>query len=357
MPRGPRRGCSRRDSTRLREVIRHVAARTSIDGVACNAAALRHTLAPTMSLVASSIIATTLAFQPYSAPALIRSGAAPAAAEPTDGEQPGWDDVEGPDNAAQQVAEGTEPPPPTTTPTEGTAPAKPPAEIVKPGYSKATGLIIGASITGGLAWVIGLSRMAFVKQCENAINGATDDETASPETGFAAASKCFFGAGVGNAALGVIQVPMNWATWGMAIGAGVMRGRYEGTEHAWSGHEPRKANAFIGGGAAVLAVGVIGRIMTASFALRPYKEYGEGCGTGNCDTEKLFRSIRLRMFGVQMSSAMIAAGAGLLAFGVVYRKNFDSETRRLQDVRVSPVLSTDPASGTSYTGFSLTGRF
>lgn len=281
---------------------------------------------------------------------MLRSGVAPAAAKPAEGEQPGWDDVEGPDNAAEQVVDGTEAPPPTTTPTEGTAPAKPPAEIVKPGYSKGTGLIIGASVTGGLAWVIGLTRMAFVKQCEDALTDATG--MPSGESGFNAASKCLFRAGAGNIALGIVQVPMNWATWGMAIGAGVMRGRYEGTEHAWTGHEPRKANAFIGAGAGMLAVGVIGRVLTMAFATRPYTRFAE-----DGDAELMFKSIRLRLFGIQLSSAMIAAGAGLLAFGVVYRKNYDSESSRLQDVRVSPVLSTDPASGTSYTGFSLSGRF
>lgn len=323
---------------------------TPSDAVACNTAALRHTLEPTMSLVASSIIATTLAFHPYSAPSLFRSGAAPAAAGPTDGEQPGWDEVEGPDSAAQQVVEGTEPPPPTTTPTEATAPAKPPAEIVKPGYSKGTGLIIGASITGGLAWVIGLTRMGFVKQCEDALTDASGMPTG--ESGVDAASKCLFRAGAGNIALGIVQVPMNWATWGMAIGAGIMRGRYEGTEHAWTGHESRKANAFIGAGAGMLAVGVIGRVLTMAFAATPYKNFAE-----DGDADQLFKSIRLRLFGIQMSSAMIAAGAGLLAFGVVYRKNYNAESSRLKQVRVSPVLSTDPYTGASYTGFSLTGRF
>jgi hypothetical protein len=310
-----------------------------------------------MSLVASLTIATTLAFHPYSAPSLLRSGAAPAA-EPAEGEQPGWDEVEGPDNAAEQAAATGEPPPPTTTPAEGTAPPQPPAEIVKPTYNKGTGLIIGASITGGLAWAMGLARMGFVKQCENAINGAAEGEAADPQTGVGAAWACFVKAGAGNAALGILQVPMNWATWGMAIGAGVVRGRYEGTEHAWGGEKQRKSNAFIGAGASVLAVGVIGRIMTMALATRPYKAYAEDCADdGSCDASRLFRGIRLRLLGVQLSSAMIAAGAGLLAFGVVYRNNFESESRRLQQVRFSPVISTDPYTGGSYSGFSLTGRF
>jgi len=41
----------------------------------------------------------------------------------------------------------------------------------------------------------------------------------------------------------------------------------------------------------------------------------------------------------------------------VYRKNYSAESSRLKQVRVSPVLSTDPYTGASYTGFSLTGRF
>jgi hypothetical protein len=339
------------------ESQRHVVTRTPTHRIACNADALRHTLDPTMSLAASLTIASTLAFHPYSAPSMFRAGVAPAAAEPTEGEQPGWDDVETPDNAAEQVVEGTEAPPPTTTPTEGTAP--PTAAPVKPEYNKGTGLIIGASITGGLAWAMGLARMGFVKQCENAINGASEGETASPQTGVGAAYTCFAKAGVGNVTLGILQVPMNWATWGMAIGAGIVRGRYEGTEHAWSGEKQRKANAFIGAGAGMLAVGVIGRIMAAALAVTPYKVYAESCSTSAdaCDADKLFRGIRMRLFGVQLSSAMIAAGAGLLAFGVVYRKNYESESIRLKQVRFSPVLSTDPYTGASYTGFSVTGRF
>jgi hypothetical protein len=315
---------------------------------ACNDAPLRHTLEPTMSLAASLTIATTLAFHPYSTPSLMRTGVAPAAAEPAEGEQPGWDQVEGPDNAAEQVVDGTEPPAPTTEVPIGTAAPAP--EPVKPEYSKGTGLIIGASVTGGLAWAIGLTRMAFVKQCEDALTDASGDPTG--ESGFGAASKCLFRAGAGNVALGIVQVPMNWATWGMAIGAGVMRGRYEGADHAWTGHEPRKANAFIGAGAGMLAVGVIGRVLTMALATRPYTRFAE-----DGDADQMFTSIRLRLFGIQMSSALIAAGAGLLAFGVVYKKNHESESIRLKQVRVSPVLSTDPYTGASYTGFSLTGRF
>jgi hypothetical protein len=293
-----------------------------------------------MSGLVSLSLASVLAFHPYSAPS----------AAPT-GTQPGWDEVEAETaaDAATDAATAGEVPPPTVDPANvapAPAAAAPAPAVAKPEYKKGTGLIIGASITGGLAWIVGLTRMGFVKQCQDKL-----EESEDIPTGTEAAKTCFLRAGAGNVALAFLQVPLNWATWGLAPAAGVVRGRYDGVDAAWEKKQARKTAAFIGAGAAVLAVGIIGRITAAALVLRPYQKLADG------DVDGFFGGIRGRLFGVQLSSAAIGLGAGLLAYGVAYRKNFDSENRRLQQVRLTPQLNFDPTRGTSYTGLAMTGRF
>jgi hypothetical protein len=304
-----------------------------------------------------------LALHPFSAPStgfaqralVVAPDAAPGDA------QPGWDDppAEGTptDAPATDASASGEVPPPTVTPATAPPPSSiptvvpPPGANAKPQYNKGTGLIIGASITGGLGWVAALARLAFVKQCEKAARDAD-----SLETGLSAGGTCLFRAGLGNAALIIPQYTLNAATWGLAAGAGAVRGRYDGVEDAWSGKPSRKTGGFIGAGAAILAVGVVGRIVAASTVGLPFKKL-EPDAEGNIDASGFASALRARMIGVQLSSAMIGLGAGLLAYGVAYRKHHRAQIKVIQQVRVAPELNIDPATGMGYGGVALSGRF
>lgn len=313
--------------------------RTRPRRVACQHAVVPHTLA-TMS-IASALLVTSLVMHPYAAPTGTFVVAEPA---PT---QPGWDEVE----ADATPPADTEVPPPEVTPSDVPPPAVPTAPPPgKPLYKKGTGLIIGAAVTGGVAWAISFTRMAFVKQCQNKLEEAADDE-GNIDTGIGAAVTCVFRAGAANIGLTLLQVPLNWASWGLSPAGGFVRGRYDGTEDAWAKKEARKTGAFIGAGAALLGVGVVGRIVAASFASAPYKKLGEG------DVDGFSTALRLRYFGIQLSAASIAAGAGLLAYGIAYKNNHESETVRIQQVRIAPTYLVDRGTGERITGLSLSGRF
>jgi len=300
-----------------------------------------------MSAFASLSIATALALHPYAAPrtaGLLH--VAPATAEPSPPVgDPTWDEVEAEAEAAAETAADAPPPPvvPSPAPEVTTVPQPP----VKPDYNKGTGLIIAAGVTGALALAVGFTRMGLVKQCQNALQ---DADGVTSEQGIAAANTCFRGAGAANLAMVPLQWALNWATWGLAAGGGVVRGRWEGVEHVWAKRQAKKSGAFIGAGAALLAVGVIGRITAAALVARPFEKLAEG------DADGFATALRLRYLGVQLSSSAIGVGAGLLAFGIAYRKTYRSESGRVQQVRVSPVLGTGGVGG-AYSGFSFTGQF
>lgn len=315
-----------------------------------------------MLSVGSTALAMVLALHPFSAPSTgFARQALVLAPAPGEAAQPGWDDppAEGTptDAPASDTPATGEVPPPTVTPATAPPPSSiptvvpPPGANAKPRYNKGTGLIIGASITGGLGWVAALARLAFVKQCEKAARDAD-----SVETGLSAGGTCLFRAGLGNAALIIPQYTLNAATWGLAAGAGAVRGRYDGVEDAWSGKPSAKTGGFIGAGAAILAVGVVGRIVAASTVGQPFKKL-QPDAEGNIDASGFAAALRARMIGVQLSSAMIGLGAGLLAYGVAYRKHNTAQHKVIQQVRVAPELNVDPASGVGYGGVALSGRF
>ncbi|MFO0636860.1 MAG: hypothetical protein U0168_28860 [Nannocystaceae bacterium] len=297
-------------------------------------------------------LAVTLAFNPYAVGGVASSrGAVAELAAPAEDGQPGWDEIEA---EGKTDAPKEEPATTTAAPTPTPAP-KPAADAnAKPSYRKGTGLIIGASITGGLGWVLGLTRMAFVKKCSDAIQDANN-----AQKGFSAASTCFTRAGLGNLLLLPFQYTLNAATWGLAPAAGAVRGRYDGVEHAWARRPSRKAGVFIGVGAGVLALGVIGRIVAAAMVGAPFKKLSADALAADPDgaVDDFARAYRLRLFGVQISSASIALGAGLLAFGAAYRKNYDAQSKFLKQVRIMPDVQIDPRVGLGSAGLAVSGRF
>lgn len=310
--------------------------------------------APMVAATASAL-ALVLALHPFSTPSAAfaqRATATATSAEPGSDVQPGWDDP-----PAEEAAPTGEVPPPEVTPATAPPPssvptvALPPGGNAKPKYTKGTGLIIGASITGGLGWIAALTRLAFVKQCENAIEDAGD-----LQSGAAAGWTCFARAGVGNVALAIPQYTLNAATWGLAAGAGAVRGRYDGVEDAWSGKPSRKTNAFIGAGAGLLALGIVGRITAAATVRLPFRHVLVE-DPADIDAKAFARDYRARLIGVQLSSAVIGLGAGLLAYGVAYKKHHSEQSKVIQQVRVTPDFNLDPRSGMGYGGLALSGRF
>lgn len=331
-----------RIQTQSRIDVVGVSARTTRRPLACVGGVQPHTLA--LMPIAPSLLAVTLAMSPYSAPM-----GAFRVAEPASEAQPGWDEVEA--ETTPPATDG-EVPPPEVTPTDVPPPASPaiPPPPGKPTYNKGTGLIIGAAVTSGLAWAASFTRMAFVSQCQRAVEDASD-ENGDIDTGVGAATKCFFRAGAANLGLAIMQVPLNWASWGLSPAGGFVRGRYDGVEDAWGKQEARKFGAFIGAGAGLLAVGVVGRITAAALSTAPYKKLADG------DVDGFGTSLRLRYFGVQLSAATIAAGAGLLAYGIAYKNNYEGESARVQQVRIAPTYLVDRGSGERITGLAVSGRF
>lgn len=288
-----------------------------------------------MSLGLSSLlVASTLVLHPLSTTTLAR------AAEPV--ADPSWDEPEDPvtDPAATPTeADPAEAAMPEPEPTPPIQPA--PLLATRPTPPKGLGLMIAASVTGGLAWVTVFARLAAIDRCKTAAGQAV----LGNESGFQAASACFRSAG----SL-VSLTPLGWllndATYGLAPAAGVFRGRYDGVNAAWDGKPMRNTKVLIGVGAGLLGVGVVGRIATMVAFLRQF------------NVDRLFQRYPLSAHFVlaQLSAASIAGGAGMLGYGLAYEKQFTTEdTRRkaagLANVRIAPQL------GWSYSGISVTGRF
>lgn len=258
--------------------------------------------------------------------------------------QPGWDDpVEEPADVDDDLGlDDPAPSAPAPAPTPEVAPtpwvASASTTPQRPNVNKGTGLIIGAGVTGGLAWVAGLTRMAILSNCAR----QTQDGT----LGDGSAAACIFRAGTASVILFPTQWALNWATWGLAPAAGAVRGRYDGVAYAYDGDPERSAGGFIGAGAALLGVGVIGRI--AMFPM-----FGRALGTCVDDVSKCLTHLRLQAFGVQLSAAMIGAGGGLLMYGIIYNSTSKKHTRLLEQhsLRLTPQV------GWEYTGMSLSGRF
>lgn len=312
------------------------------------------------ALVAWSVTAT-LAFSPFSF-GTRTPWAAPAkpgwdevekkdeGSKPADGGGGSWDNTAGDDAGAD--AQPTEDPvesEPVSAPAPNTTP---PPNVDRPEARKGTGLLIAAGVTGGVAWILSFTRMALVKQCADAVQDAEN-----ADAGLSAASTCWKSAGVGNVVTLPFQYAFNLASWGLAAGGGAVRGKHDGIASAWDGKPSRTGGAFIGAGAALLSLGIIGRITAAALVLRPFR----ALASTEPDVDKFARNYRLRLFGVQISSASIAAGLGMMVYGIVYNSNLRTQSRRLgkptAQVHVAPDFNFAPGTGMSYTGVALNGRF
>lgn len=328
----------------------------------------------------SLLLASTLALSPFSTPWSVRAAddgawpnngggkpaeppatevpepttpsTPPAGTEPTP--DPSWDE---PDAAEPGTPETTEPTPETapTDPAAGTTvpPAALPPPVVpapmivtRPAPPTGIGLMIGAGVTGGLGWVIALSRLSALNKCKSAIGTAVLD---NGQSGASAFGQCFT-SGVAMYLLTPVGYLVNDVTYGLAPAAGVFRGRYDGTNAAWDGKPNRPAPVLIGVGAGLLAGGIVGRVATFVAFWR------------QLNPDRLFSKYPLGGHFVltQLAAASIQAGGGLLGYGLAYKKARGSEESRRKAAGLASRkldLELAPQLGLSYSGLALTGRF
>jgi len=188
--------------------------------------------------------------------------------------------------------------------------------------------------------------MALVQQCVDAV-----DSVDTLDSTVAAGNLCLQRAGLANLIMVTVQYLANATTWGLASGAGSVRGRYEGIERAWAHQRSRKAGLIGGIGGGVLALGIVARVVAGVYVGRPFRHLIEE------DEQAFARAYRARLFGVQLSSAAIGLGAGLLAYGVAHRKAYRTETSRAWQVGIMPSFETDPSRTRTESGIVVSGRF
>jgi len=178
--------------------------------------------------------------------------------------------------------------------------------------------MIGSFAAGGLGWAMSLGTIGM------AARGCSDLD------------RCISGFVV----LTGIRWAANGTAMGLAVPAGVFRGRYDAIDSEINGDEPRNIDAFVKGGAAAIGVGAAGwliiRIGAFTFLPNACSE-AAGCAVAYFG-------------GLQTSFALASAGAGMLSYGLSYREQKRKLGRPVQ-VRVVPQLSDQ------YSGLSLAGRF
>lgn len=325
-----------------------------------------------MTAAASLMLASALAVGPgLGTDRIAASAAAPAAAPPTAAEgQPesagpedgdGWGDEDTvPEDSewgeGDSVPEGGAPGPaeaPATTTPPATAPVgdgtvaggsgitkkpAPPPDNQKRGL----GLMISAGAVGGIAWAMSAAQAAIIsKSCIEDADGGDPGGTIS---------SCITQAG-GLIALTAFKWIPNATTYGLAPAAGIVRGRYEAADFAYSGNHDRNGTLFAGLGGGILGLGIIGKVVMWAMVPRTF-----ACPTN--PIEDYGPCVRRRwagyFIGQQVMSSSIAAGAGLLAFGIYYNKERAARERlffRPENVRIVPNVQRE------FTGMTLMGRF
>lgn len=133
----------------------------------------------------------------------------------------------------------------------------------------------------------------------------------------------------------------NGTALGLAIPAGLYRGRHDAIAEAIDGNPSRNTKAFVAGGAAAVGVGAAGWIILRgglfTFLQGCFGEDADSCTIGY-------------LAGLQTSFALASVGAGLLAYGMAHRHQKWKLDNGIE-VRVVPQLSPQ------YSGLSLAGRF
>lgn len=282
------------------------------------------------------------------------------------------------DAAPEDASTETEGPADPHAPTNGVQPAAAVAatttpiapktvdDIVVP-EQKGLGLMITAGALGAVGWgVMGLRIARIHEKCQadavDVMSVSEDDLEMVTES----ARDCFINGKGANMGFWFLQAVPNAINWGIAPGAATVRAKYDAARSAKTGEVNRKPGVFIGTGAGLLGVGVVGRIVVMVMQVRslnPLKGVAAGCIDGaETQVDEFFdcyaSGVSLRYGMHQLTSAAVAGGAGLLAYGVVYKrerknyeKNFGAAPVAKLEFRVQPELSLN------YTGVSANLRF
>ncbi len=281
---------------------------------------------------------------------------------------------ETPDETASSAEESS-----ADTATDVAAPAEPvptyPVAAPKPTTiddikipeKKGLGLMITAGVLNAASWGVMGWRVSRIKRlCVAGDISLTSVSAEDLDEVTESAADCFVSGRGGNALLWGLQAVPNAVNWGIAPGAATVRAKYDAAMAAKTGEFQRKPNVFIGTGAALLSAGAIGRVVVAVIRIRslnPTKGIAVGClNGGETGVDEFFECYADRnalLYGMhQLTSTGIAAGAGLLAYGVVYKRdranyarNFGAPPIAKLEFSVQPQLSLD------YTGVSANLRF
>ena len=221
--------------------------------------------------------------------------------------------------------------------------------------------MLGAVGWGVMGWRIARIRSRCTADAVDLTSVSEDDADMLVD----AAVDCFSARG-GNIGLWLLQAAPNGTNWGIAPGGAAVRAKYDAARSVKTGEVQRKPGVFIGTGAALLGLGVVGRITVMVFqvqALNPAKSVVARCiesdDTAIDDFFDCYASnVSTRYAMQQLTSSAIAGGAGLLAYGVVYKrerrnyqKNFGAEPVARMEFSVQPQLSL------GYTGVAANLRF
>lgn len=205
---------------------------------------------------------------------------------------------------------------------------KPEPIPTRPVVTKGTGLIVGASVITGLAWVGTSIRSGAAIRCR------------------AGEYSCSGGGGNFVTALTPLGWGLDASSYVLGALAGARRGQHDGVAAAWDGAPQRRPQMLKGMGAMLLSVGVAGRV--ASIGLW-FANVDVLC-FGGCTYDGSYMTFH--PFLAQLSASAVSAGGGILAYGVAYdRRRAIEEPRRHRAGRVHP--PNQSRSGTSYAGAIL----
>lgn len=204
-----------------------------------------------------------------------------------------------------------EPAPAGAAETSPGAPARTPTTPALPAPRlRGAGLVVTAAITGGLGLAANLTRIGVVQGACAAGSGPPD--IAETIGDCIRDSKYYIAAGA-------LAWTLNALAPGLAVGAGVLRGRYRAWNSTFGGRPALRSGVTIGAGAGLLGLGVLALAVAQIGLWRDL--YGvRGCAaeldpTGSC--------IRSRwsgwLAGITFGQSAAVAGAGILALGISYR--------------------------------------
>ncbi|MBV1860099.1 MAG: hypothetical protein KUG77_16925, partial [Nannocystaceae bacterium] len=239
-------------------------------------------------------------------------------------------------------------------------------DIVVP-HKQGIGLMATAGGVGALGWGVMALRISRIKRLCTAdsvdVTSVSEDDLSDVTD---AAEDCFLLARGGNAGLWVLQAMPNGVNWGLAPAAASVRAKYDAARSVKTGELQRKPGVFIGVGAGLFTAGAIGRVVVAVVRIRsinPAKGIAANCLEGtDTQTDVFFDCYADRnalLYGMhQLSSSAIAGGAGMFAYGLVYKRerrnlerNYGAEKVAKLEFTVAPRLSLD------YSGVSANLRF